>query len=357
MFYCKDRKQKLDFTSVHKSFNELLLDYWEVAHDASDKYSYCFLCAIKWCLRLTFRVNVFPHLTQQNGFSPLWLRRWHFRLPFWVNPFPHTQHRWGFSPVWTTVWILSADKFAKVFPHSRHDLLSLRAETRNEQVCELNLYLWGNCCLQMLQKFDLWHFMWCVRVPLWKNVMPHISHGNLSLFGCLAVSTWRVLKSSRESGAVLSSELLAGNVSCLLWLGPPSAGIVGICWISSTNCTPSSSSSPSSIGMVWVLKASSESLMEISWLVGSSSWSNDRPQVLPPAEWPGDRSGSSAVFSSCSVAQKQQVNKSKHCGNYFLMPNLFHSRTFWTKGFLLVAADSILHVILLLFDLSHSDLV
>ena len=259
------------------------------------------LFAFKWRLRRTFCMNVFPHVIQRNGLSPVWIRRWDFRLHFWVNPFPQKLHLCGFSPVWTRLWILKAAGRAKVFPQNSHDLPSLLGWNGGMQMCDLHLYLRGIFCLQILQKFDLWDFMCIVRVRLWKKVLLHIWHVNMSSSWTPAVSTLTILKSLSNSSAT------AGMFS--EFLRPPLVFFISSCWISSGRGISSSSS----IGILRVLKASSVSLMDVSCMSGSSipaahttcspSWSNDRLQVLPWADLPTD-SGSSAVLSSCSVAWK-----------------------------------------------------
>ena len=41
------------------------------------------------------------HLSQVNGFSPLWRRMWVFRLEDELNGLLHSSQMCGFSPVWT----------------------------------------------------------------------------------------------------------------------------------------------------------------------------------------------------------------------------------------------------------------
>lgn len=44
-------------------------------------------------------VNFLPQLSQQYGFSPVWILLCSWRLPFWVNLLSQWSHLKGFSPI------------------------------------------------------------------------------------------------------------------------------------------------------------------------------------------------------------------------------------------------------------------
>lgn len=71
-----------------------------------------------WCsFRLFCQTNVSPHVSHQNGLSPVCTRLWRFRLDRWVKVLLHLSHQYGFSPVWLRRWVFRAPRYAKVLSH------------------------------------------------------------------------------------------------------------------------------------------------------------------------------------------------------------------------------------------------
>ena len=97
---------------------------------------------LKWEVKCVFCANDFPHLSQLNGNSPVWVRLWltklifcanllvqrspvwvhvcSIRWIFWANFFSHSSQANGFSPVWFAKCATKLVLFANLSSHWLH---------------------------------------------------------------------------------------------------------------------------------------------------------------------------------------------------------------------------------------------
>lgn len=74
-------------------------------------------CTFMWINKVLRYVNLFPHVQQGYGFSPVWILMCVKRLLLRLKHFPHVLQEWDFSPVWIVMWVNRLLLRVKFFPH------------------------------------------------------------------------------------------------------------------------------------------------------------------------------------------------------------------------------------------------
>ena len=75
------------------------------------------VCEIMWSFIVRRRRKLLPHVTQENGFSPVWMLMWANKVLFWMKLLPHVTQENGFSPVWVLMWSNKWLLLMKLLPH------------------------------------------------------------------------------------------------------------------------------------------------------------------------------------------------------------------------------------------------
>ena len=79
--------------------------------------NYSSLCVRKWRTRFDRCEHVCSQMSQENGFSPVWVSLCCFKSPLRAKDFPHTSQENGFSPVCVRVWTVRWSLLEKVNSH------------------------------------------------------------------------------------------------------------------------------------------------------------------------------------------------------------------------------------------------
>ena len=158
-FIC--RKDKFNLSICHCAKNMDCHSMWDTSIDLRvnkfhKQYTVNICCSninhslwcFKWCLRLGLEVHLFPHWSQQYGFSLVCCLVWSSRLCFTANDFSHLSHLKGFSPVWSSMC------FAKL-------IWSLNNTP----------HIWHKKDLPLV-----WIFIWTPKHCLEDSKAPHIVH-------------------------------------------------------------------------------------------------------------------------------------------------------------------------------------
>ena len=101
-----------------------------------------------WFFNNIFFVNNLRHLSQENGFSPVWILMWFFNNIFFVNNLRHLSQQNLFSSVWIIVWRISDDCAVNVLVH----------------LSQANVF------------FPVWINMWALRLRMLSNCLVQSEH-------------------------------------------------------------------------------------------------------------------------------------------------------------------------------------
>lgn len=132
-----------------------------------------FACVFNmWVIKRFFRLNLLPHCSHVNPFSPVWWNKCDRSCVAWMKLLSQKLHAYGRSPVCVLLWRFNVSFAEKLFPHCSNKSNAIR---KCNLVCAMAFLL---TAWQVYGFSPVWDLRCFRSAPFDGNDLSHKSHEN-----------------------------------------------------------------------------------------------------------------------------------------------------------------------------------